>query len=61
MSRDPIVSSNDDAESALSDDELDVVVGGRHLHRPPFDQGLYVHVSPRYNAAAAHPPAGLGR
>jgi hypothetical protein len=29
MSRDPIVSSNNDAESALSDDELDGVVGGR--------------------------------
>jgi hypothetical protein len=29
MSRDPIVSANNDAESALSDDELDGVVGGR--------------------------------
>jgi hypothetical protein len=29
MSRDPIVSSNNDAETALSDDEQDGVVGGR--------------------------------
>ncbi len=28
MSRDPFVSPNDDAESALSDDDLDGVVGG---------------------------------
>jgi hypothetical protein len=28
MSRDPLASSNNDAESALSDVELDVVVGG---------------------------------
>ena len=61
MSREPFVPAHHAAESVLIDDELDVVVGGRHLHRPPFDQGLYVHVSPRYNAAAAHPPAGLGR
>ena len=29
MSRDPFASSNNDAESALSDDDLDAVVGGR--------------------------------
>jgi hypothetical protein len=29
MSPDPLVSSNNDAESALSDDDLDGVVGGR--------------------------------
>jgi hypothetical protein len=34
MSRDPLASSNNDAESALSDDELDVVVGGRAVMCP---------------------------
>jgi len=32
MLRDPVVSSNNEAESALSDDDLDGVVGGRGTH-----------------------------
>ena len=32
MHREPFVSSNNDTESALSDDELDGVVGGRDVN-----------------------------
>jgi hypothetical protein len=35
MSREPVVSSYNDAESALSDDDLDGVVGGRDPSRTP--------------------------
>jgi hypothetical protein len=60
MSREPFVPSHHAAELVLTDDDGDGVVGGGTC-TGPFDQGLYVHVSPRYNAAVAHPPAGLDR